>query len=131
MIDWLERHDCGRRGLSSNPTRVITLCPWEKHFTTFSSAWWSRKTVLNFSHIFIKLKKQNKKLQANSNILASPKADRGDCLPYVYRLRRFPASQEDKCRYKMKKDKLNCYNISVNLDLEQILISILFTCVNV
>ena len=37
---------------------------------------WSRKSVLNFSHISIKL-------QADRNILAFPEAGRGNCLPYV------------------------------------------------
>ena len=56
-------------------------------------AWWSWQEVLNFNHISIKL-------QADSNILASPEAGRGNCLPYVLQLRRFPASQEDKYRDK-------------------------------
>ena len=34
--------------------------------------------------------------------MASPEAGRGNCLPYVQRLRRFPASQEDKYRDKIK-----------------------------
>ena len=42
----------------------------------------------------------NTKLLADSNIFASPEAGRGNCLPYVQRLRRFPASQEDKYRDK-------------------------------
>ena len=59
-------------GLGSKPTRAIPLCPWERHFYgTFP-----RKAILNFSHISIKL-------QADSNILVSPEAGRGNCLPYV------------------------------------------------
>ena len=42
------------------------------------------------------------KFQLDSNILASPEVDRGNCLPYALVLRRFPASQEDKYR-----DKIN------------------------
>ena len=41
-----------------------------------SPAWWSWQAVLNYIHISIKL-------QAESNILASPEAGRGNCLPYV------------------------------------------------
>ena len=37
--------------------------------------------------------------------LASPEAGRGNCLPYVQRLSRFPANQENKCRNKMKINK--------------------------
>ena len=39
-------------------------------------AWWSLQAALNYSHISIKL-------QVDSNILASPEAGRGNCLPYV------------------------------------------------
>ena len=53
--------------LSSKPTWTILLCPWEKHLTTLSPAWWFWQAVLNFSHVSIKL-------QADSNILKSPEA---------------------------------------------------------
>ena len=66
-----DQHDLG-----SKPTRAILLCPWERHFTAHSPAWWSWQAVLNYNHISIKL-------QADSNILASPEAGRGNCLPYV------------------------------------------------
>ena len=46
---------CSGHGLGSKPTRAILLCPWERHFTPLSSAWWSRKAVLNFNHISIKM----------------------------------------------------------------------------
>ena len=62
--------------LGSKPTRAIPLCPWERHFTAHSPAWWSWQAVLNYIHISIKL-------QADNNILASPEAGRGNCLPYV------------------------------------------------
>ena len=39
-------------------------------------AWWFWQAVLNYNHISIKL-------QADSNILVSPEAGRGNCLPYV------------------------------------------------
>ena len=52
----------------------------------FPLAWRSSQAVLNFSHICIKLKNQNKKLQSDSNSLASPEASRGDCLFYVLKL---------------------------------------------
>ena len=53
-------------------------------------------SVLYFS--YIKLKNQNKNFRADSNILESPKAGRGDRSPY-------PASPEDE--YKNKKIE-NC-----------------------
>ena len=76
VVEWLKRQARDQHGLDSKPTRAILLCPWERHFTTLSLAWWSWKAVLNYSHISIKL-------QADSNILASPEAGRGNCLPYV------------------------------------------------
>ena len=76
MVEWLERRAYDQRGLGSKPTHTILLCPWEIHFMALSSAWWFWQAVLNFNHISIKL-------QADSNILASPEAGRGNCLPYV------------------------------------------------
>ena len=37
----LERRNCDRHGLGSKPTRAILLCPWKRHFTALSPAWWS------------------------------------------------------------------------------------------
>ena len=76
VVDWLKRRVYDQHGLGSKPTRAILLCPWERHFTKHSPAWWSWQGVLNYSHISIKL-------QVDSNILASPEARRGNCLPYV------------------------------------------------
>ena len=76
VIEWLKRRAHDQHGLGSKSTRAILSCPWERHFTALSPAWWSWKAVLNYSHISIKL-------QADSNILASPEAGRGNCLPYV------------------------------------------------
>ena len=76
VVEWLKRRARNQHGLGSKTTRVILLCPWERHFTAHSPAWWSWQAVLNYSHISIKL-------QADSNILASPEAGRGNCLPYV------------------------------------------------
>ena len=76
VVEWLMRRVCDQHGLGSKPTRAILLCPWERHFTALSHAWWSWQAVLNYSHISIKL-------QADSNILASPEAGRGNLLPYV------------------------------------------------
>ena len=76
MVEWLERRGHNQRDIGSKPTRAILLCPWERHFTALSPAWWSWQAVLNFSHISIEL-------QADSNILVSPEAGRGNCLPYV------------------------------------------------
>ena len=47
-------------------------------------------------------KKQNKNFQPESNILVSPEAGRGNCLPHVERLHRFPASQDNKYKDEMK-----------------------------
>ena len=74
MFEWLERRDCNQHGFASKPTRAILLCPC--YFTTFSPTWWSWQAVRNYSHISIKF-------QADSNVLASPEAGRGNCLPYV------------------------------------------------
>ena len=54
------------------------------------------------------------KLQADSNILASPEAGRGNCLPYVLAPPSFPASQEDKYRDKINKiNKIsNIFNLA-------------------
>ena len=76
VIEWLRHRDRDRRGLSSKPARAILLYLWERHFTALFPAWWSWKAVLHFSDASIKL-------QADSNILASPEAGRGNCLPYV------------------------------------------------
>ena len=67
VVEWLERRAYDQHGLGSKPTRAILLCPWERHFTAHSPAWWSWQAVLNYSHISIKL-------QADSKILASPEA---------------------------------------------------------
>ena len=76
MVEWLKRRAHNQHGLGSKPTRAILLYPWERFFTALSPTWWSWQAVLNFSHISIKL-------QADTNILASPEAGRGNCLPYV------------------------------------------------
>ena len=76
MVEWLKHRACDQYGLGLKPTHAILLCPWERHFTTLSSAWWSWQVVLNYSHVSIKL-------QADSNILVSPEAGWGNCLPYV------------------------------------------------
>ena len=76
MVKWLKHWPRDQHGLSSKPTPAILLSPWERHFTAFLPAWWSWQAVLNYSHISIKL-------QADSNILASPEAGLGNCLSYV------------------------------------------------
>ena len=81
VVEWLKRRARDQHGLGSKPTRAILLCPWERHFTAHSPAWWSWQAVLNYSHISIKL-------QADSNILVSPEAGWGNCLPYFLRVRR-------------------------------------------
>ena len=76
MVEWLEHQDCGRHSPSSKPTCAILLCPWERHLTALSPAWWPWQAVLNQNLI-------TNKLQADGNILASPEAGQGNCLPYV------------------------------------------------
>ena len=76
VVEWLKRWARDQHGLGSKPNCAFLLCPWERHFTAHSPAWWSWQAVLNYSHISIKL-------QADSNILVSPEAGRGNCLPYI------------------------------------------------
>ena len=96
VVEWLKRRARDQHGLGSKPTRAILLCPWERHFTAFSPAWWSWQTVLNYSQISIKL-------QADSSILASPEAGRGNCLPYVLAPPSLSCESKDKYRDKNKK----------------------------
>ena len=98
MVEWLKHPADDQHGFGSKPTCAILLCSWERHFTALSPAWWSWQAVPNNRHI-------STKLLADSNILASLEAGWGNCLPYVWRLRRFPASQEDKYADKNKKIK--------------------------
>ena len=79
MVEWLKHQARDQHGLGSKPTHAILLGPWERDFTAHSPACWSWQAVLNYSHIFIKL-------QADSNILVSPEAGWGNCLPYVLAL---------------------------------------------
>ena len=72
LVEWLKRRAYNQHGLSSKSTRAILLCPWERHHTAPSPAWWSWQAVLNYSHI-------SNKLQADT--LVSPEAGRGNCLP--------------------------------------------------
>ena len=47
VIECLKRRAYDQHGLGSKPTRPILLCPWERHFTALSSAWWSWQAVPN------------------------------------------------------------------------------------
>ena len=76
VVEWFKRRVRDQHGLGLKPTRAILLYPWKRHFTAHSPAWWSWQTVLNYSHISIKL-------QADTNILTSPEVGRGNSLPYV------------------------------------------------
>ena len=40
LVEWLERRNC-KHGLGSKPTRVVLLCPWERHLMALSTVWWS------------------------------------------------------------------------------------------
>ena len=76
VVEWLKRRARDQHGPGLKSTCAILLYPWERHFTAHFPAWWIWQAVLNYSHISIKL-------LADSNILVSPEADRGNCLPYV------------------------------------------------
>ena len=76
VVEWLKHWSDDQYGLGSKPTCAILLCPWERHFTALSPAWLCWQAVLNYSDI-------STKLLADSNVLASPEAGRGNCLPYV------------------------------------------------
>ena len=76
LVKWLKCRDHHRHNLGSKSTRTILWCPWERQFAALSLAWWYWQAVLNYSYISIYL-------QADSNILASPEAGQGNCLPYV------------------------------------------------
>ena len=40
VVEWLTRRTDDQHGLGSKPTCAILLCPWERHFTAISPAWW-------------------------------------------------------------------------------------------
>ena len=74
-VEWLKHRADDQHGLGSKPTRANLLCPWERHFTALSPAWWwSWQAVLNCSNI-------SNKLLVDSNILTSPEAGRDNGLP--------------------------------------------------
>ena len=41
VVEWLKHRTDNQHGLGSKPTCAILLCPWERHFTALSPAWWS------------------------------------------------------------------------------------------
>ena len=41
VVEWLKHRTDDQHSLGSKPTCAILLCPWERHFTAFSPAWWS------------------------------------------------------------------------------------------
>ena len=41
VVEWLKHRTDDQHGLGSKPTYAILLCPWERHFTALSPAWWS------------------------------------------------------------------------------------------
>ena len=57
MVEWLKHRTNDQHGLGSKPTCAILLCPWERHFTALSPAWWSWQAALNYSNISTKLKR--------------------------------------------------------------------------
>ena len=53
VVVWLRRRAYDQHGLALKPTRIILLCPWERHFAALSPAWWSWQAVLNYSYITV------------------------------------------------------------------------------
>ena len=97
VVEWLKRWGREQHCLDSKPTRAILLCPWERHFTAHSPAWWSWQAVLNYSHISIKL-------QADSNILVYPEAGRALCTSALVTFLRVKRRNiENKIKKKLKK----------------------------
>ena len=41
VVEWLKHRTDDQHGGGSKPTCAILLCPWERHFTALSPAWWS------------------------------------------------------------------------------------------
>ena len=41
VVEWSKHWTDDQHGLVSKPTCVILLCPWERHVTALSPAWWS------------------------------------------------------------------------------------------
>ena len=41
LVEWLKHRTDDQHSLGSKPTCAILLCPWERHFTAHSPAWWS------------------------------------------------------------------------------------------
>ena len=41
VVEWLKHRTDDQHDLGSKPTYAILLCPWERHFTALSPAWWS------------------------------------------------------------------------------------------
>ena len=78
MVEWLKRRAYDQHGFGSKSTCAILLCFWKRHFMAHSSAWclWQAVLLIYYNYISIKL-------QADSNISASPEAGRDNCLPYV------------------------------------------------
>ena len=55
VVKWLKHRTDNQHDLGSKPTCAILLCPWERHFTALSPAWWSWQAALNYSNISTKL----------------------------------------------------------------------------
>ena len=106
MGEWLKHCDCDQHSRGSKPIRAILLCPWERHFSTLTPAWWSWQAVLNFSHISIKLKKQNT-FNWTAISWCLQKQVRVIACPIYWHLCHFPASQKDKYRVKIIKKKID------------------------
>ena len=47
VVEWLKRRAYDQHGIGSKPTRVILLCPWERHFTALFPCLVVWKVALN------------------------------------------------------------------------------------
>ena len=84
VVEWFKCLDCNRHGLGLKPTRAILLCLWISH----SVVSLHKKLYGTFPCLVVlassfKLSRISIKFEADSNILASPKAGWGHCLPYA------------------------------------------------
>ena len=83
MLEWLERRNYDLHGLGSKLLRAIQSYPWERHLTIFFCLVVLASSSKFQSYPYKKLKKQNKKIQVDSSILASPEAGRGKVLEKI------------------------------------------------
>ena len=79
MVEWLERRDCDQHNLGQS--LLAPFCFLAKTFYGTFPCLVILPSSSKFQSYFYKTKKQNKKFQPSSNILASPEAGRGIACP--------------------------------------------------